>query len=563
MSLETFLYTTPIKISFRITLLPNAANSSNDTFHIKEVVNFIEKTLATIEQTEKSRSCDIELVFNFSKPQYISLENSLNTKYPGGFMISIADLFLKSFDLETPYQIREVSDSELIKYSIPDKSKDIKDHFIFELKPEIKYQVSKDKFLSIYLKDFVDTTSHYDVSVVRKDWDLRKRLFFRIPWTQLRVYTSEKNGKLLYSSKIIINSLCFKLDTFGIPSCALINENSTKGEIKEPTFQLYDLSGKTEVKLDQSYLTYEKKDTSKNTFIQLLAMGVRIRPIIAIDFSSSNRPVLIPNLDGLHSGNLNMNLYVAAMKSIYDTLSIYDPDNSVSLYGLCAKIEGVFNEYFPMKSKVLQIINTDQNTTLINDKKAIPTNRQNTGQKSNPKSGQIKRSETDESDSNRYYSKESMIQAYNVYRQMVQFWDPTKLSNFLKKLSEKAKLEQEKNNNIYTVLIIITDGLVVDFHDIVDAIIEINDDPMFIVFVGVGEEKSDRNFQGLQKIDDNLNILKNSDNNKEYHDIVTTVHFKTSDIAAPEKFCEAAFKEIPGAIARFMNTNRKPKSDLE
>ena len=331
---------------------------------------------------------------------------------------------------------------------------------------------------------------------------------------------SGRKEKIIYSESVQKNeNKNLPEETLNIDPEDNPSPNNKRKSEKEPLLKKDDIDKKEEKKC----FSVEKRDISERTFVQLLCKEVRIQTIIAIDFSSSNRPVLIKN--SLHSGDSHTNLYLGAMNCIYDTLSVLDEKNSVSLYGLSAKIKGVFHEFFPItKTKSNE---NDQESNLTTD--------------------------------NKYSSKEEMEGAYNYYRQMLQFWGPTKVSGFLKHAKELALNANKENCNVLTI---ITDGLIVDLHDIVQSVFGMEKVPIFIVFVGIGEEKSDRGFLSLKQIDDNLNEMKqNGEDENIFNDIVKFAHFKTENLVEKSSFSKDLFQEIPDEVARFMN-QRSNKEEL-
>lgn len=519
---------------------------------------------------------NLELDFSVPKLFSILLVGTENESIEGTFTLSIVDLFLRAYD-KLNFKPQEVFFKNLITAKRSVSGTNIltaaeinKINIVFMFIEKIKYPKEPTKAETTYvtqkISKFVKNTTSYDVIVKRHDFNFFKSLFFK-PYTQLVV--SYKNGPddkdriPIYQSPIFVNALFFKIDTFNILTSKYIDnkgiplnqyftlvdwthkksvniydepvqKREDKNQEEKPNENIdyiaYEPKKQRKVREDEEsllgnqkkndnkkYFSVEKRDLSEQTFVQLLCMGVKIQTIIAIDFSSSNRPVLIK--DSRHSGDSHTNLYLGAMNTIFDTLAIFDENNSVSLYGLCAKIKGVFHEYFPI-------------TKMSNEK-------------------------DDNSENNKYSSKDTMEKAYNYYRQMLQFWGPTKLSGFLNHAKDKAEKAFNENKNTYTVVTIITDGLIVDLRDIVDSISEMSMYPVYIVFVGIGEEKSDREFLLLKQIDDNLNQIKNDNKKDAIHDIVKFVHFKTENLVEKSSFSQKLFYDIPDEVVRFMNQKKK------
>eukprot|EP01006_Ploeotia_vitrea_P046887 TRINITY_DN67071_c1_g3_i3.p1 TRINITY_DN67071_c1_g3~~TRINITY_DN67071_c1_g3_i3.p1 ORF type:complete len:764 (-),score=159.11 TRINITY_DN67071_c1_g3_i3:273-2564(-) len=157
---------------------------------------------------------------------------------------------------------------------------------------------------------------------------------------------------------------------------------------------------------------------------------------VAIDFTASNgKP---HDTKSLHFMNPQQpNQYIRAIQSVGEILSAYDSDQQFPVYGFGAKIQGNVSHCFAC--------NFNESNPCVHGVQGI-------------------------------------IDAYAAALQKVDLSGPTYFSQLLKKTMDKIKGDKTK----YTILLILTDGEIMDFQETVKLINAAKDLPLSIVIVGIG-----------------------------------------------------------------------------
>lgn len=112
-----------------------------------------------------------------------------------------------------------------------------------------------------------------------------------------------------------------------------------------------------------------------------------------------------------------------------------------------------------------------------------------------------------------------------------------------------ASTEVSQEYQQYTILVILTDGVITDFEETVEAIVEASKQPLSIVIVGVG----DASFEEMEYLDGDTSKLTDMNGNKALRDIVQFVPF--SQCASDErKLAEQTLAELPAQIVSFFES---------
>ena len=81
-------------------------------------------------------------------------------------------------------------------------------------------------------------------------------------------------------------------------------------------------------------------------------------------------------------------------------------------------------------------------------------------------------------------------------------WGPTLFSPMLKVML--AYMEQNKDSQMYHILLMLTDGQIHDKRETIDLIVECSFHPLSIIIVGIGDE----DFDGMKFLDaDDFNLV--------------------------------------------------------
>ena len=224
--------------------------------------------------------------------------------------------------------------------------------------------------------------------------------------------------------------------------------------------------------------------SEKYTFLDYIRAGEQLNLITAIDFTKSNLEPKDPHsLHAFkhHKGGLNE--YQKVIIEISNIVLAYHHSKFVPIYGFGAK---------PCYPK-LEEYGVSQCFPL-------------TGDRENPCVNGL----------------EGIMEAYNNTLKNVEFMGPTHISPII---TEAAKLAQEyktKDMDIYTILLIITDGEINDFQKTADTVIAASNLPLSIVVIGVGNE----DFGKMVKLDNDTRELENHKGAKAVRDFVQFVPFR-------------------------------------
>ncbi|GKY94025.1 hypothetical protein MPSEU_000369300 [Mayamaea pseudoterrestris] len=231
-------------------------------------------------------------------------------------------------------------------------------------------------------------------------------------------------------------------------------------------------------------------------FIDYVSGGCDLNVVVAIDFTGSNgdprQPGTLHHLDP-HSKNA----YEKAITSIVGILEAYDSDKMFPVVGFGAKYHGVVNHCFqcgPMEE---------------------------------------------------VHGIDGVLTAYNqVFHSGLVMSSPTVFTGVIEMAAARAhhKFEDAKRRNqqAYTVLLIITDGAVSDPAATAASIRQISDAPLSIVIVGVG----DADFSSMHFLDDEP---------KAKRDIVQFVEYNKHSRNSCD-LSTATLCEIPAQVERYFKT---------
>ena len=135
----------------------------------------------------------------------------------------------------------------------------------------------------------------------------------------------------------------------------------------------------------------------------------------------------------------------------------------------------------------------------------------------------------------------------------VKFYGPTNFAPVIKKVMNDIhdELENNKEENHYHILLILTDGMITDMIETVNCIVEASKLPLSIVIVGIGE----KDFGNMDSLDGDIIPLVNSFGEIRKRDIVQFVKFNTfkekNAINDGKELAEEVLKEIPRQIEEY------------
>ncbi|CAD8134439.1 unnamed protein product [Paramecium octaurelia] len=288
-------------------------------------------------------------------------------------------------------------------------------------------------------------------------------------------------------------------------------DNQTNGKhqyIGETLFTIHQI----ENELKREFISLSKKGSNhgvlqlkqfslftKPSFIDYIKGGEQINLMIAVDFTGSNGDPKFPN--SLHYNNPNqMNQYQSALYQVSEILLNYDFDKKIPMYGF----GGV--PHFPNYTK-------------------------NQADHCFPLTGSFQQPEV--------FGLEGIMAQYSGALQNVTLSGPTYFAPIIQYACQTA--QQNINQNIYTVLMILTDGEIHDMNQTTQLIIGAAKIPLSIIIIGVGDEQ----FQQMRTLDGDSGPLKGSSS----RDLVQFVPFR--DFKQQGELAREVLAELPNQLVTY------------
>jgi hypothetical protein len=242
------------------------------------------------------------------------------------------------------------------------------------------------------------------------------------------------------------------------------------------------------------------------TFFDYINKGIRIGLDIGIDFTGSNGPPDEP--DSLHywGENNQLNPYERAIMSCGKILANYDYDQLFPVYGFGAIIKG------QRKASMCFNINFQDDPNI------------------------------------KYV--ENIIKNYHNCFDKIYLSGPTHFAPIINKIIEEIKRIDDVYE--YHVLMILTDGMIEDMEETIDALVEGSFYPLSVIIVGIGNKDDD--FEKMKKLDgDEIPIISRK-GIKRQRDLVQFVPFSKFE-GDETKLSQEVLDEIPRQIIEFYTLN--------
>ena len=327
----------------------------------------------------------------------------------------------------------------------------------------------------------------------------------------------------------------------------------TKGPGKLNT---YDLINEEKQRKDAKYTNSGKvrltaiKRTKQPDFLDFLSDGLQLNFTVAVDFTASNG--LPHNPLSLHyrgKDGKERNMYEAAIRSIGEIIQDYDADKQYDALGFGAKV--------PPSIEVSHLFNLKEVMKL---EPGADLDQDGPGQDVEPESiPEVGQENEQQLDANHEQCQgvEGVLEAYKKCLDVVQLNGPTHFTPVIKHMTRQAEKYKSKPT-VYSILLIITDGIITDMEETKEAIIDASDLPLSIIIVGVGDE----DFSQMDQLDGDkrkLSVLGKEGKRKETtRDIVQFVKMNPVEgeagevSAGKEELSEKVLKEIPGQVEKWM-----------
>ena len=372
-------------------------------------------------------------------------------------------------------------------------------------------EIAKSKeSLTIKANPLNDTNSFVDVNLHAKNLDkdfreIKNRISFQI---------ISKSGNVIYNSESVDTAGYF--DSIEIP-LALLEPSFTINFLdiygKNLTYKQETPENFTNNNLDSIYLGLVNEGARINiinrslisrnyNFIDYLKSGVTIKLTIGIDFTASNKNPDDPS--SLHYLGENMNDYELAIRACGSIVAYYDYNQSFPVYGFGA------------------ILKDQQRPNMcfnINFKK-------------NPE----------------IYTIDNVLNEYRASFDKIILAGPTEFCPLVQKVNETIK--KENNPLKYHILMILTDGIIVDQQKTIDALVEGSFLPLSVIIIGIGND----HFQEMIQLDGDDIPLISSNGIKRMRDLVQFVPFNKyrND---PNELAAQVLEEVPRQIMEYYTMN--------
>ena len=334
------------------------------------------------------------------------------------------------------------------------------------------------------------------------------------------IYIITCKDKKIYLSEEISNE--GKFDPIQIPTCLLLpfytvsfynSYNQLVTSFNKTIQDINNSNDKLQLKIpiaNNNYLfLYDYSEITLNyTFLDYIRAGVRICLSIGIDFTGSNGHPLDEGT--LHSIKGNQpNDYERAIQYCGDIVAYYDYDQMFPVYGFGAVVKGSYNKEASMCFN-LNFLDNPEIYTIAN-----------------------------------------VIKAYHecIEKDKITFSGPTEFAPIIQAVISRIN---EKDFN-YHILMILTDGVIDDLQETIDALVYASVLPLSVIIVGIGNE----DFKKMEVLDGDHVPLVSSNGNKRMRDLVQFVAF--SKYNNDEKaLASEVLAEIPKQIVeyyKFKNLN--------
>jgi hypothetical protein len=259
----------------------------------------------------------------------------------------------------------------------------------------------------------------------------------------------------------------------------------------------------TTLALSSSTVAKISFDAIKNySFIDYLRGGMQINLWVAIDFTGSNGEPSAPN--SLHYLGAKQNQYETAIRACGDIVAYYDYDQKFPAFGFGGKFNGSqeVNHCYPLN-----------------------------GNMDDPEIDGI----------------DGILKAYRETLNNTQLWGPTHFHHFIDKLNNTVKQDIARENyNTYNILMILTDGIIEDMDDTINALVESSYLPVSVIIIGIGNA----DFSNMDVLDADDDPLYDNNGRKADRDLVQFVPYKDFQNNG-QKLAEQVLEEVPRQIVEY------------
>ena len=342
------------------------------------------------------------------------------------------------------------------------------------------------------------------------------KLFYIITCKNIRIYSSEdiNTDGIFEQTEIPISLLLpeFTINIYDNNKNIIGTYTTTPEKIKiNPNFSFEIPIEKNNILIIESSSIYKENFS----FLDYIKSGVRIGLSIGIDFTGSNGHPL--DSGTLHSIVDNKpNDYEKAITACGNIVAYYDYDQLFPVYGFGAIIPGNKNNNVSMCFNI-NFNNNNPNIYLISN----------------------------------------IIEIYHKCLDQITFSGPTEFTPIINKVISEIK--KDNNPLKYEILMILTDGVIDDLENTIDALVEGSYLPLSVIIIGIG----DADFTKMKILDGDDVPLCSRNGKKRMRDLVQFVPFNKFE-NDEKKLAMEVLEEIPDQIIEYYRINNyKPENIRE
>ena len=244
-------------------------------------------------------------------------------------------------------------------------------------------------------------------------------------------------------------------------------------------------------------------------FLDYIRGGMQMNLVVAIDFTGSNGNPRNPT--SLHFLGNNANAYEMAISSCGNIVAYYDYDQLFPAFGFGGRFCG------DQKASHCYPLNMNFN---------------------NPEIAGI----------------QGILQCYRTILNQTQLFGPTLFHEVINKVISAVKEDVIAENKLnYTILMILTDGIIDDMDETIDALVEASFLPISVIIIGIG----DADFTNMNILDADDEPLKDRRGRKTDRDLVQFVPFKKYSYDG-ELLAQNVLEEIPRQVIEYYQHQKMP-----
>uniref|UniRef100_A0A0L8FPC8 C2 domain-containing protein n=2 Tax=Octopus bimaculoides TaxID=37653 RepID=A0A0L8FPC8_OCTBM len=256
------------------------------------------------------------------------------------------------------------------------------------------------------------------------------------------------------------------------------------------------------------------------TFLDYIRGGTQIHCTFAVDFTASNGNPTSPS--SLHYiSPYNLNPYATSLHAVGNIIQDYDSDKLFPALGFGARLppNGIVSHEFPLNGTI-----------------------------ENPYCEGI----------------QGVIDAYHHTLHSVQLYGPTNFAPCINYVARCASLHQDGND--YFILLILTDGIITDMPQTMEAVVNASKLPMSIIIIGIG----DADFEAMEILDGD-EVRVSSRGKYAERDIVQFVPMRNftfsnqgdNSLTIQARLAKEVLEEIPDQFLSYMKKHSiKPRPPL-